>query len=72
MGSDDLVVSRRFVIIQSAKPLIDDLKESGSTDARALHDVDYVAWQTSLQLRSAMQKMIQSSLYGLVSSLGNT
>ena len=50
VGSDDLVVSRRFAIVQSGKPrIIDDLKESGvnraytAVDSLALHDVDYVA-----------------------------
>ena len=50
VGSDQVVVSRRFVIIQSGKPRItDDLRESGvnkaytAVDALALHDVDYVA-----------------------------
>ena len=50
VGSDQVVVSRRFVIVQSGKPrIIDDLRESGvnksytAVDALALHDVDYVA-----------------------------
>ena len=50
VGSDDLVVSRRFAIVQSGKPrIIDDLKKSGvnraytAVDSLALHDVDYVA-----------------------------
>ena len=48
VGSDDLVVSRSFVIIGKHR-IIDDLKESGvskaytAVDSLALHDVDYVA-----------------------------
>ena len=49
VGSDQVVVSRRFVIIQSGKPrIIDDLRDGvnkayTAVDALALHDVDYVA-----------------------------
>ena len=50
VGTDHVVVSRRFVIIQSGKPrIIDDMRESGvnkaytAVDALSLHDVDYVA-----------------------------